>query len=237
MKRLWTAVQGDIRLQFRNGFYYAAAFIMVVMVILLRQLPGDSLAWLLPLFIVGNLLTNSFYFVSGLVLLEKDEGTLAVLVVTPLRSGEYLAAKVATLTLLSLAENGLIVLLVYGFSFRLDLFLLALLGATAVLTLTGFIVVVGYDSINQFLMPSVLYTSILLLPLLVPLVLPDHWLFYLHPVYAPHSLMQAAFSPTGVGHIIVGFLISMGWTAVLFYAAQNAFYRFVIAGSRQYSDS
>jgi fluoroquinolone transport system permease protein len=232
MKRLLAAIQGDIRLQFRNGFYYAAAFIMVVMVILLRQLPTASLTWLLPLFIVGNLLINSFYFVSGLVLLEKDEGTLAALVVTPLRSGEYLAAKVVTLTLLSLAENGLITLLVYGLSFRIDIFVLAVLGTTAVMTLTGFMAVVGYDSINQFLMPSMLYTTFLMLPLLTVL-LSGHWLFYLHPLYAPLSLMQAAFAPVGAGQIIVALLFMASWSLLLFYAAQNAFYRFVIAGSKQ----
>jgi fluoroquinolone transport system permease protein len=228
MKRLLTAIRGDMRLQFRNGFYYAAAFVMVVMVILLRQFTDEIVTWMLPIFIVGNLLINTFYFVSGLVLLEKEEGTLTAQIVTPLRRSEYLAAKVITLTLLSLFENGLIVLLV-GSYLRPGFFLLAVLGASAMLTLTGFVVVIRYDSINQFLMPSVLYTSLLMLPLMTYLGLPEHWLLYLHPLQAPWLLMQAAFNPAPLADILYGLLAACVWSFFLFRLAQNAFYHFIVA--------
>ncbi len=229
MKRLGTAVSGDIRLQFRNGFYYAALVVMVVMVILLRQVPGDLLTWLLPLFILSNLLINTFYFVSGQVLLEKEEGTLAAQVVTPLRPLEYLAAKVITLTLLSLLENGLIVLLVFGVPPRVDLFVLAIISAAVILTLAGFMVVARYDSINQFLMPSVLYTTALILPLMTYLGLPEHWLLYLHPLQASLTLMRAAFEPAAMVQLLYAFLCAAVWGVLLFRAAQGTFYRFVIA--------
>lgn len=223
MRRLGTAVAGDIRLQFRNGFYYAALVVMVVMVILLRQIPADLLTWLLPPFILGNLLINTFYFVSGQTLLEKDEGTLAAQVVTPLRPLEYLASKAITLTLLSLLENGLIVLLVFGAPPRIGLFVLAIISAALILTLAGFMVVVRYDSINQFLMPSVLYATALILPLLTYVGLPAHWLLYLHPLQASLVLMQAAFEPTVLLELLYALLYAAVWGVLLFGAAQNRF--------------
>ena len=40
MKRLLTTMWWDIRLQLRNGFYYATAFIVVAWVVVRSQLPG-----------------------------------------------------------------------------------------------------------------------------------------------------------------------------------------------------
>jgi fluoroquinolone transport system permease protein len=73
-KRLYNTMLWDVRLQFRNGFYYATLVVAVVSTVLLRQLPQDTLAWVLPIFVLGNLLMNGFYFVSGLVLLERVKG-------------------------------------------------------------------------------------------------------------------------------------------------------------------
>lgn len=39
-----------------------------------RELPADVLAWLLPVLVFGNLQANTFFFLAGLVLLEKPKG-------------------------------------------------------------------------------------------------------------------------------------------------------------------
>jgi fluoroquinolone transport system permease protein len=114
MKRLIATVRTEFQLQFRNGFYYAAAFVAVLLVIALLQLPVQSRALFLPLLMMQNLMINTFYFTGGLVLLEKGQGTLEAQVVTPLRTWEYLAAKVITLGILSLVESTVIVVLGYG---------------------------------------------------------------------------------------------------------------------------
>lgn len=47
---------------------------------------------------LGNLPLATFFFIAGLVLLEKGEGTLEAQIVTPLTAGGYLASKILTLT-------------------------------------------------------------------------------------------------------------------------------------------
>ncbi|MEJ2133289.1 MAG: ABC transporter permease, partial [Gammaproteobacteria bacterium] len=84
MTRLLSRMVWDARLQARNGFYYAAAFVVGLLVIMLSWLPEQIMAWVLPLVLFGNLVTNGFYFVGGLVLLEKAEGSLEAQSVTPL---------------------------------------------------------------------------------------------------------------------------------------------------------
>jgi fluoroquinolone transport system permease protein len=117
MRRLLATARCDVRLQSRNGFYYATAFVLIVCVALLSRIPALDLDWLVPALVLGNLLLNTFYFIGGLILLEKGEGTLEAQVVTPLRTWEYLASKICTLTLLGLVENLVIVMLLVGLGF------------------------------------------------------------------------------------------------------------------------
>lgn len=235
MKRLLATIRLDVTLQFRNGFYYAAVFIAALSVLLLRRLPGDRLAWLLPLFIVNNLIINNFYFVAGLVLLEKGEGSLEAQVVTPLRSGEYLASKAITLALLSLLET----VVIAGLTAGLNLDILLLGGGTVVTAiffmLAGFIVVARYDSINEYLLPSVLYTALLVLPLLPYTGVGESWLFYLHPWQPMLLVLQAAFRPLATWQLIYSLGTGALWLAFFYHVSQRTFHRFVIRreGTRQ----
>jgi hypothetical protein len=124
-----------------------------------------ELRWLLPPMVVGNLLISTFSFIGGLVLLEKGEGTLTAQVITPLRIGEYLAAKIATLTALALAETLVLVLLIAGWRFDALLLILGVILAAAIYCLAGFITVVRYAAINEYLLPSGGYIAVLWLPL------------------------------------------------------------------------
>ena len=85
LRRLRAAMKADARLQQRNGFYAAAAFVAVCMIPLLRRVSPDGLILLLPPLVLLNMQVNTFYFMGGLVLLEKAEGSLQALTVTPLR--------------------------------------------------------------------------------------------------------------------------------------------------------
>ena len=235
MKRLLTTVHQDVQLQFRNGFYYATAFIVAIWVILFSQLLPErsrhNLQWLLPAIILDSLLINTFYFVSGLVLLEKGEGTLHAQVVTPLRTWEYLSAKVITLTLLALIQNLIIVGLFYDLGLNILPLAVGIVLASAIYVLAGFVAVARYDSINEYLLPSGLYAAMLLLPLLPYVSQWDNWLIYLHPLQGALVVMQAAFQPVKIWQVIYGVLYSGLWIGLVYLGSRRAFLRFVIARS------
>lgn len=228
MKRWQTAVSLDMRLQFRNGFYYAAAFIAVMSILILWQLPKENLPLILPVFVLGNMTINTFYFMAGLVLLEKGDGVLEGLIVTPLRQVEYLAAKLASLTLLTVAENVVIVTAVYGLRYNLLLLLAGLALMAWFNILLGFIVVARYDSINRFLMPSIPITTALSLPLLGYLGLWHSPLLYLHPVQGALLLLKGAFQPVALWQVAYGLVYTAVWVGWLFKMSQRIFYRFII---------
>lgn len=230
MRRLLATIRCDITLQVRYGFYYATAFVLAVCVALLSRIPALDLNWLLPALVLGNLLLNTFYFIGGLILLEKSDGTLEAQKVTPLRAWEYLISKIGTLTLLGLFENIVIVILLSGSGFDLLPLLLSLTLTATIYCLVGIVVVVRYASINEYLMPSVIYTSLLMVPLMPYLAHWHSWLLYLHPLQAPLELAKAAFQRSARWQIIYGSLYALFWIVPLAYWAHRAFRRFVVAG-------
>lgn len=232
MTRLRSTLINDLRLQWRNGFYTAAAVMLALFVLLLGQLPRADLARIMPVVIVNNLIVNGFYFVAGLVLLEKGEGSLQAQVVTPLRPTEYLCAKVASLTFLSIAENGLLAFLTLGAGISAGWLLLGILAGTCFFTLGGFLAVVRYESVNEYLLPSIVIVSALTLPLVTYFGVGNSdllsALIYLHPLQAVLLALRAA---TGVALTgwQVGYVLfyPVAVTYVMLRLAQATYVQFV----------
>lgn len=229
MTRLLNTFRWEVVLQVRNGFYYVSLFVVLVWgAILLQLTETDLLKGLIPAFLVLNLNITTFYFVGAIVLLEKSEGTLAGLVVSPLRDTEYLLSKLASLTLLAVLENTVIVLVVYG----IDLNPLSLLAGMILLcglyTMLGFVAVIRYHSINEYLLPSFIYVALLLLPAVTQLEGFDSPIFILHPVYAPLLLLRAAFEPMAAWQMVYGTAGSVGWFVLGLLWAKRRFDRYVV---------
>ena len=195
MTRLAATMRCDVRLQLRNGFYWAGG--LRARRLGSRGLTAAPVVWapLMPPLILGNLVMATFFFMGGLVLLEKGEGTLEAQVVTPLTGGEYLASKVLTLTALSVVENLAVVLLTHGPAFRWVPFVAGMAAASVMFCLIGFIVVARYDSINEYLFPTMIYTTLFYLPVLDYAGLWETRWMLLHPLQAPLVLMEGAFYP------------------------------------------
>jgi fluoroquinolone transport system permease protein len=239
-KRILSVLRWDMSLQYRYGFYYVSLFVIVLMVLLLSQIPVQNLAFLLPVFVLSAMMVTTFYFMGALVLLEKGENALYGLVVTPLRAGEFLLARVTSLTGLAVVETLLIVVPVYGilYGYRTGfgaglhfnpLWLLAgmvLLGA--LYSLLGFVAIAPYDAVNEYLLPSVGYLMLLMLPLIDYAGLWQSSAFYLHPVQPALRLLRAAFMPVEPWQIVYGLVGSLFWTAVAFAWARRAFQQFVV---------
>jgi fluoroquinolone transport system permease protein len=228
MTRLLSTAYWDIQLQLRNGFYHVTLFMVVFYALLLWQLPNAQTAWFLPALIINNLILNAFYFIGGLLLLEKNEGTLEAQIVTPLRSVEYLLSKVLTLTLLSLAENLALALLLYGARAQLLMLLPGIIGGSVLFALLGFIAVARYDSINEYLLPSIVYVTLFALPLLTYIGVPENALFYLHPLYPSFLLLRAGFQAIESWQLFYALLYGSLWVALLYRWSLRAFHQFVV---------
>jgi fluoroquinolone transport system permease protein len=229
MTRLLSIARWDVRLQFRNGFYYVSAFTATFFIILMRSVSGVDWGYWWPAIITANLSINAFYFMAGIVLLEKGEGTLEAQVVTPLRPWEILTSKVLTLGLLSLFETLAIIVIVQRTAFNWFLLVTGIVLYIALLALYGFIVVARYDSISEFLLPSVLWTMGFSLPLLYYFNVWRSWVMFIHPLQAILILLQSAFISVPAWQIVYGIGYSLLWTGIALMLSLRAFHRFVIA--------
>lgn len=239
MNRLLHTTYWDIVRQYRNGFYFVTVLIVALLVVLLRQLDGVDWRLWWPVILLETLVVNSFFFMAGLVLLEKGEGVLEAQVVTPLRDWEYLLAKIISLFVLSAGESLALILLVSGPAFNWLWMLIGIGCFVAMYTLYGFFVVARYDSISEFILPSALWTMGFSIPLLPYFDLWQHWLLYLHPLQAPLILVEAAYKPLPAWQLWYGILYSLVWISIGWVVGRHTFYRFVVTkeGSRRRSVS
>lgn len=219
-----TALRWDIVLQARNGFYWASAFLIVVVGGLLLALPeaarANEAAWV-PAVIAVNLQITTFFFVAGLMLLERDEGTLAALAVSPFSPGAYLATRTVTLTALGAVETIAVVWIAFNVP---GSWLLILSGSAALgVIYTGLGAAVGtrYTSVNALLLPASLVVTLLLLPLLPHFGLAPRPLFLIHPIEPGLSLLRAAYVGANPGELLFGVTGSLLWSAVAFIWGRN----------------
>lgn len=233
MTRFLSTLRLDVLNQYREGFYFASAFVLVALAAVISLLPPMA-AVILPAILLTNMLVVTFIFVGGLLLLEKGQGTLEGLIVTPLTPHEYLLAKIVSLAGLAVLENiavtatarvsGLLPEVHWGW---------ILLGSAlsgVIYTLLGFLTVIRYSSLNEFLMPMILVTGLLQLPALVCFGAPEFPLLYVLPTYGPLLMFQAAMEPLPAATMVYAVLYPSVWILLSLWKGQQAFHRFVAGG-------
>ncbi len=94
----------------------------------------------------------------------------------------------------------------------------------------GLLAVARHDSINEFLMPSFVYTLVLTLPLLPYFGLFASPLFDLHPMQAPLALLIQCFD-RGPGPSALALASFAAGTVAAAVLSLRAFHRFVVAGA------
>jgi len=231
MRRFLASLRRDFLLQVRYKLVAVSLFVVGFWGALLAFLPDAVIPEpdvIVPAIVVVNLMTTTFYFVCGLVLFEKGEAVLPALVTTPLRDREYLLSKALSLSLLASAETLGLVVLIFGARAHWGLLLTGALLLGVIYTLLGFVAVARYDSINEFLFPSVVLATGLLLPLLPHFGVMSRLLVLLHPVEPAFVLLRAAYTPIGGDELAYGLLGTMAWVALSYRWARHRFDLFIV---------
>lgn len=104
-----TLLRHDARLQWRYGIYAAYAFVVAFYVATLLSAGRFLPDWMIGFVVFTDPAAVGFFFLGGLLMLERAERVRAPLAVTPLTPAAYLASKALTLTALSLASCAFLV--------------------------------------------------------------------------------------------------------------------------------
>jgi fluoroquinolone transport system permease protein len=224
MTRLSFTLWREALVQARAGFYAVGGFMAILWAALFTLLPDDvALDVLLPGFVAMNLIVTTFYFGAALLLLERAEGSLAALAVTPLLADEALLARSLSLALLAAAETLIVIILAAGFDYDVLPLLAGMLALGCLYTLLGWALAARYTGINDFLPPSVLAVTLLMLPL------ADHFgifptvLVYAHPVQPSLTLLRIAFEGGSAGEALYGLIGSVVWLGAAWWLARRAY--------------
>lgn len=238
MTRLISAMKTDVVVQVRNNLYAIGISVGFLVALALSQLASPQhLPLAIPTLMVLAVGGSTLLYVAGMIIFERDEGTLHAIIVSPLRTSEYLWSKVITLTTLATVESIVMIggtMLIMSRTAvvtlpNIPVLLLGIFAIGVVYTLLGIILIVRYDKITDFLIPMAGVAVILQLPFLYFLGILELPILLIIPTSAPAVIMQGAYVPLAAWEWVYG----IGYTAVLIiglaYWAYRAFQTHVVA--------
>lgn len=226
--RVGRAVWQDVRFQLRHGFYLAYVFVCAVYVLILHSLPESWRETTLTALLFSDPSTLGYFFIGGLILLERGQNLFDNLFVTPLRVREYLLGKVISLAGLSAVTAVCIELFSFGPGLRVGPLLVGVVLSSAFFTLLGISVAVRTRTVNQFLLTSPMILTLFFVPLLETFqVWQSPWL-YLLPGKASLILIGGAFAPLSLQEALLSVGMLTVWTGGAWWYAKHSFERYVI---------
>ncbi|HSR66396.1 MAG TPA: hypothetical protein VLU25_00515 [Acidobacteriota bacterium] len=228
LRLLLVTLRRDLRIQVRQGFIVASALVVAVMLAVLQWIPQEMRIPMAPLLIFGELFMGTFFFLAALLILEKEEGSLAALAVTPLPFGFYLGSKALVLTGIVAGESLLLVLLGLRVSFDAAALFAGVMGMGIIMTLLGFLAAARHDSVNTFLFPSMLWATGLVLPFPAAFGMAPYWVTAWHPVAAGMGLLQGAFARRAWIWTLADTAILAGWALLLAWLCGKAYRRWIV---------
>ena len=174
MASFGTTLGWELSLQSRS-FIYPATVVSTLMICgFIVALPVEQLPveWA-TFFIFLDPAMIGLSFVGAIILMEKSEGTIGALGVTPMKPGMYIAVKVVSLTLVTFA-SGLAVAYVASDGFLVVRILVTLALSSTVAVLVGFACAARAPSMNKLTITLLWVSMIAYAPLLTHFgVLPD----------------------------------------------------------------
>ncbi|USG66940.1 ABC transporter permease [Brevibacillus ruminantium] len=217
----------DVKMQWRQGFYFIYAILSAIYVLVLQQFSAGTqeVAALLLTFSDPSVL--GFFFIGGLVLLEKAQELLGPLFVTPYTPRQYIWSKTLSLTLLSVTAAFGIHLGVFGISQGSGMFdfMTGVVLTSVFFTLLGLGFAVYCQTLNGFFFLGTLGTLIFLMPILNVVGVVSFPYFAWLPSHAGLKLLGAPFELLGWDERLFSWLNLASWIWLAELGVRQAFRR------------
>lgn len=177
--RIWRLTAGDIRFQWKYGFYILYAIFTAGYLLTLSAVPEGVRRIVATVMIYTDPAAMGLFFMGAIILLEKSQRVNSALAVSPTQDWEYMLSKLLSLALIGLLVGG--ILAVAGGIVNLPLCLLATALSSFLCSACGLIAAERSRSLNQFVLLAVPFELVLCLPpALLLFGYNDPWLM-LHP--------------------------------------------------------
>lgn len=227
--RLYGALKTDMLFQFRSGFHLIYVVLTLIYILVIVQLPESWRSLVAPFMIFSDPTVLGFFFVGGLVMLEKEQGIIDLVMVSPLRIREYLMAKVLSLNIISLVA-GTAIAIVTGVEFNLLLLFLAITVTATFFTLLGFLLAIGSRSINQYFGKAIGGMMVIVLPCFSLVGFQYSWIFYTVPSVSAAKIFLVTFGQEDIKAMIACLIMMVLWNVGIFKVVENRFKEYSIQG-------
>lgn len=210
----------ELRLERRYGIHAAGAVVAAVWTGLLMAAPAEVARAVTPFVLFVDSATVGGFLLAGMVLFERSERTLTAVMVTPVRTVEYLAARTLALTALSVVVALPVALAGGRGDVRLGPVLLGVTATALLVLLVCALLVAPHRSVTAFLSVAPWpLAPLLAIPLLRTLGLLEHPVASMVPTVAALDLLTAGFdtavqvSPIALAYLLA-WVIAFGYLAV-----------------------
>ncbi|MEN6314722.1 MAG: hypothetical protein ABFD25_10785 [Clostridiaceae bacterium] len=154
MRIIYTTLQ-DIKFQFKYGFYFIYAIVVLFYIVIMEFLPGTWRSNATAIILFTDPAALGFFFIGGILLLEKNERILDALFVSPLEIWEYVLAKAASLGLISVVTGVVIAVVGLGEKVNVPVLVLSLFTGSVLYTFIGLAAGVKAKTVNQFMVITI----------------------------------------------------------------------------------
>ncbi|MDD4096364.1 MAG: ABC transporter permease [Oscillospiraceae bacterium] len=213
MKRA-ALILGDIRFQFKYGFYFIYIVFSGFYIALLFAFPASWRATAGILMIYTDPAAMGLFFMGSIVLFEKSERVLDSLAVSPVRPWEYVASKLISIGLISV----LVGLMIGGVSGVISdplAFIVGIFLLSCICSAIGLIVATKITTLNQFMLATVPAEILINVPAVIRIFAYDEpWLLF-HPGVSMIELCTGGRTWIAATASLVLWTVLTGWLACL----------------------
>ncbi|MAH87406.1 MAG: hypothetical protein CMF26_02205 [Kiloniella sp.] len=237
-RSLLKAIRADIDLHLRSGLYLIGFVVSALLALPLALLvPSSRLASAIPAFILICLGSATMLFMAARIVRERDDGMLDAVLGTPLSANNFIAAKLVSLNLLmvfmtvvmlSLLQAGIALQGGEGPLFSLLDFGFGLIGLMTLFLLVALGLIVRFRRLTDFLLPALLLSFFIQMPVLLVLDVFEHWALLVIPSASPTLIMMGAFGTVDPLLASMGYLGTALWLVILFVWSKRAFYHYLV---------
>lgn len=173
--KLWAMIRGDIRFQFKYGFYFLYTFFTIFYIGLLSAFPEGWREKGAILMIFSDPAAMGLYFMGAIVLFEKSERVVDSIAVSPVRTYEYMLSKLFSIGMISV-----IVALIIGFfsgAVKITMnYIMGIFLCSCLFSAVGLVIATRSISLNSFIIATIPAQLIINIPAVA-------WLFGWRPFW------------------------------------------------------
>lgn len=198
---------GDIRFQFKYGFYFLYLIFTILYISLLYALPAAWRERAAVLMVFTDPAAMGLYFMGAIILFEKGERILNSIAISPVRPIEYVASKFISIALISTAV-GLLIGFGGGTVLNPVFFVLGVFFGSCLFSAVGLMVAANIATLNQFIVATIPAEIIINVPAIAWLFGWKPGLMIVHPGVCIVELCQ-----NGESALPAAFILAF-WTAL-----------------------